>query len=165
MMARTDKGWAGPAFLSKGTAGLGVQAGVTKTSGLILYMNEEDVKYVLDTGAIFQGQAAITFLDKDYEGNRTPEFVETGDVVFIGDTTGLYAGIGVSGGGLTSRDALNAAYHGVVDGTPENILYKSATEPQGTRHLVDLLDMAESVAAKAAVDKKPKKDGIEIPSS
>lgn len=165
MMARTARGWTGPAFLSKGTGGIGVQAGVTRTSGMILYMNEEDVRYVLDTGAVMQAKASLTFLDKDYEANRTPEFFETGDVVFIGDTSGLYAGVGISGGGLSDRMSLNAAYHGVTDGSPENILYTKASAAEGARHLRDLLTMADSVAAKADGQKTTKKDGIEIPSN
>jgi len=171
MMARTDNGWSGPAFLAKGTGGLGVQAGVTKVSGIVLYMREEDVRYVLETGAIMQGQAAITFLDADFEGNRTPEFAESGEVIFIGDTTGLYAGIGVSGGGLSNRDGLNAAYHGVTDGSPDTVLYKTTTVPDGARHLRDLLVLAGIEGKKAetegptAEEKTTKKDGIEIPSN
>lgn len=160
MMARTADGWTGPAFLSKGTGGLGMQAGVTRTSGIILYMDEADVRYVLETGAVVQGQAAITFLDADFEGNRTPEFFETGDVVFIGDTSGLYVGIGVSGGGMSDRVGLNAAYHGVTDGSAENILYALSTVPEGAQPLRDLLATAEAAGAEAT-----KKDGTEVPSN
>lgn len=160
MMAKTDAGWSGPVFLSKGTGGLGIQAGVTKTSGLLIYMDEEDVRYVLETGAIMQGKAAITFLDSDFEGNRTPEFVETGEVVFIGDTSGLYAGIGVDAGGLGNRLGLNAAYNDVTDGDPENILYTVKTKPSGAAHLRDLLEMADTLSAG-----QTKKDGTEVPSN
>ncbi len=159
MMARAPGGWSGPVFLSKGTGGLGAQVGVTRTSGIILYMAEEDVRYVLETGAVLQGRAAITFLDADFEGNRTPEFAEAGEVVFIGDTSGLYAGVGISGGGLSDRESLNAAYHGVENGDPQNILFKTATMPEGAQHLRDLLDMADTV-----VDTATKKDGTFVPS-
>ncbi len=160
MMARNGDEWTGPVFLSKGTGGLGIQAGVTKMSGLVLYMDEEDVRYVLETGAVMQGRAAITFLDADFEGNRTPEFAEAGEVVFIGDTSGLYAGIGVNAGGLSSQLGLNGSYHGVADGNPENILYTVKSVPAGAAHLRDLLGMADTLA-----DKKTKKDGTEVPSN
>lgn len=159
MLAHTDRGWSGPAFLTKGTGGLGMQAGVTRVSGIILYMRDEDVRYVLETGALLQGRAAITFLDADYEGNRTPEFVESGDVVFVGDTEGLYAGIGVSTGGLSNRTSLNAAYHRTADGRPEHVLYETGTVPEGARGLVDLLERAGAQGREAT-----KKDGTEIPS-
>lgn len=149
MLARTGSGWNGPVFLSKGTGGLGMQAGLTKTTGIILYMAEEDVRYVLETGAVLQGRARVTFLDADYQGNQTPEFFEAGDVVFVGSTSGLYAGVGLQGGGLSDRPDLNAAYHGVKDGSPEQILFEKRDIPIGARHLVDLLDMAESYVRKA----------------
>ncbi len=157
VMARTAHGWSGPAFLSKGTGGIGAQAGVTRMSGVILYMDAEDVRYVLETGGVFQGRAAITLLDEDYEGNRTPEFYETGDVVFIGETSGLFAGIGIRGGGLSNRDGLNAAYHDVKDGSPENVLYNTAEVPAGARHLCDLLDMAEAAAKASAGENNGRK--------
>jgi lipid-binding SYLF domain-containing protein len=159
MLAQTGSGWSGPVFLTKGTGGLGMQAGVTRVSGIILYMRDEDVRYVLETGALLQGRAAITFLNADYEGNRTPEFVETGDVIFVGDTEGLYAGIGVSTGGLSNRTSLNAAYHRTADGRPEQILYEMKTVPEGARGLVDLLERAGAQGREAT-----KKDGTEIPS-
>lgn len=159
VMARSDNGWSGPVFLYRGTGGFGIQAGVTRTSGMILYMDEEDVRYVLKTGAVLQAQAAITFLDADYEGNRTPEFYETGEVVFIGDTSGLYAGIGLEGGGFSDRVDLNAAYNGVKNGDPIGILYSLGSRPEGARHLRDLLDMAVRESEKAQ-----KKDDTEVPS-
>jgi lipid-binding SYLF domain-containing protein len=152
LLARNGERWSGPVFLTKGTGGIGMQAGVTRVSGIILYMRDEDVRYVLETGALLQGRAAITFLDADFEGNRTPEFVETGDVIFVGDTAGLYAGIGVTTGGLSNRVGLNAAYHDVADGSPEHVLFETGTVPEGARALVELLDGAT------------KKDGTEVPS-
>jgi len=159
MLVRTDSGWTGPAFLTKGAGGLGMQAGVTRVSGIILYMRDEDVRYVLETGALLQGRAAITFLDADFEGNRTPEFVETGDVIFVGKTEGLYAGVGVSAGGLSNRTGLNAAYHRTADGSPENVLYEIGTVPDGARPLIDMLDRASAQGREAT-----KKDGTVVPS-
>jgi lipid-binding SYLF domain-containing protein len=156
MLVRTDHGWSGPAFLTKGTGGIGMQAGVTRMSGLIVYMRDEDVRYVLDTGVLLQGRAAITFLDADYEGNRTPEFAGTGDVIFVGKTEGLFAGIGVSTGGLSNRYGLNAAYHHSMDGSPEHVLFEAVEVPEGARELVGLLNRAEGEATK--------KDGTEVPS-
>lgn len=166
VMARTEDGrWNGPIFMTKGTGGLGVQAGVTNMSGLVIYMNDDDVHYMLDTGAVVQGQASITFLDKDYEGNRTDEFTQSGEIVFVGNISGLYAGIGVAGGGFRNRETLNAAYHGVQAEEPEQYLYNTEDVPHGAEHLLDLLNLADTLAAKAAVDEAKKKDGTEVPSN
>lgn len=151
LMAKTEKGWSGPAFLTKGAAGFGVQAGFTKTSGLIIYMHEDDMRYVVETGGIAQGQAAVTVLESDW-ATRTPSFAGSGDIVFVGDTSGLYAGVGVDAGGLSDRPSINAAYHGVEDGSPENVLYNTATIPEGARELRELLESAEEVAGKAQIN-------------
>ena len=173
LFAKTNEGWTGPVFLGKATGGIGIQAGVTKTSGAMVYMSEEDVRYMLETGAVLQGRAAITFLNKDYEKNRTQEFYEEGDVIFIGENSGLYAGAGVRGGGLGNREQLNEDYHGVADGNPEEILYEKKSMPAGASHLRDLLEMAAAGAKDVPAPKsqgffiieETKKDGTEVPSN
>lgn len=171
LMARTDAGWTGPVFLGKATGGIGVQAGITTTSGVMLYKSEEDVRYLLETGAVLQARAAITLLDSDYEKNRTPEFWENGEVLFIGDHSGLYAGAGVRGGGLGNREGMNGAYHGSTSGAPVTILYEKQSMPAGAVHLRDLLDMAEAQEATEEpvqdffIVEETKKDGTEVPSN
>jgi len=158
VLANTDGGWTGPVFLSKGTAGFGLQAGVSKQSGLMLFMHEDDVRYLLRTGAVLKGQARLTFLTTDYKANETPDFYESGDVIFVGERSGLYAGMAVNGGGFSDRTGLNEAYTGVEGGGPLTILYKEKSVPDGAKALRDALpDAAERGATK--------KDGIEIPSS
>ncbi|WP_162138619.1 lipid-binding SYLF domain-containing protein [Pseudodesulfovibrio piezophilus] len=164
MLVRSEQGWRGPLFFAKGAGGLGLQAGITKTSGIIFYMNEEDVHYVLETGATLQGQASVILIDKEYQFNRTPEFFESGEVVFVGETQGMYAGVSLSGGGLSTRQDLNAAYHGVEDGNPEAILFGTSVLPEGARTLLDLLGTAESSVLREDDSIKTKKDETEVSS-
>lgn len=158
MLVKDGDTWRGPVFFSRATGGIGMQAGVQNMSGILIYTHEEDVRYLLETGAVLQGRAAITLLSEDYEGNRTPEFFESGTVFFVGETSGLYAGMGVRSGGLSDRDSLNAAYHGVQDGDPEKILFEMNSAPAGSVHLRDLLDMAmhHGMALEQPQDEKAK---------
>lgn len=144
VLANTDVGWSGPVFLSKGTVGFGAQAGVSRQSGLMLFMHEDDVKYLMQTGAVLQGQARATILSSDYKANETPEFYESGDVYFFGEKTGLYLGIAIDGGGFSDRVKLNEAYSGVEGGGPRAILYEDKKQPAGAQKLRDLLDRAKS---------------------
>jgi len=166
VVANTDNGWTGPVFLSKGTAGFGFQAGVSKQSGLMLYMHEDDVRYLLKTGAVIQGQARAILFTSDYKGNETPEFYESGDVFFVGEHSGLYAGIAIDGGGFSDRTGLNEVYSGVEGGGPIAILYKVGSMPSGAQPLRDMLNQAgidgEKVSASGV---KNKKDGTEVPSN
>ena len=166
MLANTDTGWTGPVFLSKGTVGFGAQAGISKQSGIMLYMHEDDVRYLLRTGGVLRGQARAIILSADYKGNETPEFSESGDVYFVGENSGLYAGIAIDGGGFSDRTGLNEVYSGVEGGGPLAILYENGSMPDGAQKLRDMLvqagmDGEKRVSSHVAT----KKAGTEVPSN
>lgn len=169
VMANTDAGWTGPVFLSKGTFGFGFQAGFAKQTGLLIFMHEDDVRYLLETGAILRGQARAVILNAELEANQTPEFFDSGDVYFVGDHSGLYAGIAIDGGGFSDRVALNEACSGVKGGGPLAILYKQKAQPEGARKIRDMLDAAredgELAVKEAAGYLEKQKDGTEVPSN
>lgn len=147
VLANTDAGWTGPVFLSKGTFGFGAQAGFFKQVGVMLFMHEDDIRYLLKTGGIVRGQARAVILNGDFKANETPEFYQSGDVYFVGEHTGLYLGIAIDGGGFSDRVALNETYCGVEGGGPMTILYKKKVMPDGAQ---ELRDMLESAGAKDA---------------
>ncbi|XXJ20309.1 lipid-binding SYLF domain-containing protein [Desulfovibrio caledoniensis] len=157
--ARTDQGWTGPVFMSKSSVGWGLQAGVSKESGLLLIMDEEDVRYILEKGAVFSGQARAVALNAELEANQTPEFQESGNIYFIGERTGLYAGIALNTGGFSNRTKLNQAFTGVEGGSPETILFDKKIRPYGSERLLELLDKA------ASEPHENEKDGTEVPSN
>ncbi|WP_207265049.1 lipid-binding SYLF domain-containing protein [Desulfovibrio sp. Huiquan2017] len=159
LAARTDAGWTGPVFLSKTSVGWGLQAGISKESGLLLIMHEDDVRYILEKGAALRGQARIVALNAELEANQTPEFYESGDIYFVGERSGLYAGMALSTGGYTNRTALNQAFSGVEGGAPETILFEKRIRPHGAERLLELLDGAGSGTP------KNEKDGTEVPSN
>ncbi|WP_338667379.1 lipid-binding SYLF domain-containing protein [Pseudodesulfovibrio methanolicus] len=159
LAARTDKGWTGPVFMSKSSVGWGLQAGVSKESGLLLIMNGEDVRYILEKGAVLSGQARAVALNAEVEANQTPEFQESGRIYFVGERTGLYAGVALSTGGYSNRKGLNQAFSGVDGGSPETILFDKKLRPHGAERLLELLDKAGSATP------KNEKDGTEVPSN
>jgi len=150
VMARTDKGWTGPVFLSKTEAGIGLQAGVTSDTAVFLFTHERDVRSVLDTGLIVRGNSDLVVLDGGIELNRTSDFPSTSQVMYSGSKQGLYLGIGVTGGGMRNLVDLNASYNGVEDGDPSKVLYEFASMPAGAQGLRDLLTGAETAAEDAA---------------
>lgn len=159
LMANTDEGWTGPVFLTRSTIGYGWQAGISKHSGILLFMHEDDVRYVMETGAVLQGQARLVFLNVDQQFNETPEFYESGNVYFVGDRAGLYAGVAVNSGGYSDRTVLNEAFTGLPGGGPRAILYDEKNQPEGAARLRGLLGEVAS-----GVDATKQKDGTEVPS-
>lgn len=150
LLARTGKGWAGPVFLSKAEAGIGLQAGVTSDTAVFLFTNERDVRFLLDTGLIVRGNADLVMLDGDVEFDRTADFPTTSQVLYSGSKEGLYLGIGVSGGGMRNLVDVNASYNGVEGGDPSKILYESSSMPAGAQGLRELLAGTETAADDAA---------------
>ena len=163
LFLRTESGWTGPVFLTEASGGFGMQAGVSNTSGVFVYTDPNDVRYLLESGGVFQGRAGITFLNTNLKGKDTPKFWSAGNVYFVGDSVGLYAGAAVHGGGLVSRDYLNAAYYGIADGDPEAILFKG-TQDAPEDGLALRARLAEVVAETKTPDSAQKKDGAETPS-
>ncbi|WP_319584427.1 lipid-binding SYLF domain-containing protein [uncultured Pseudodesulfovibrio sp.] len=159
IVARTDKGWTGPVFMSKSSVGWGLQAGVSKESGLLLIMDEDDVRYILEKGAVLSGKARAVALNAELDADQTPEFQESGNIYFVGERTGLYAGVALSTGGFSNRTRLNQAFSGVEGGSPETILFDKKLRPHGAERLLELLDRAGSEP------RKNEKDGTEVPSN
>ena len=157
--ARTDKGWTGPVFMSKSSVGWGLQAGASKESGLLLIMDVDDVRYILDTGAVLSGKARAVALNAELDADQTPEFHESGNIYFVGERSGLYAGIALNTGGFSNRTHLNQAFSGVEGGSPETILFDKKLRPLGAERLLELLDKAGSQP------QENEKDGTEVPSN
>jgi len=158
LSARTDKGWTGPVFMSKSSVGWGLQAGVSKESGLLLIMHRDDVRYILEKGAVLQGKARIVALNAELDADQTPEFYESGGIYFVGERSGLYAGMALNSGGYSNRTGLNQAFSGVQGGGPETILFEKKIRPHGAERLLELLDSAGSAVH------ENEKDGTEVPS-
>ena len=157
LAARTDQGWTGPVFMSRTSVGWGLQAGVTKQSGLMIVMHEDDVRYILETGAVLRGQARIVALNAEYDVNETPEFYESGDIYFVGERSGIYAGMALNTGGFSNRTGLNQAFSGVEGGAPDTILFEKKLRPHGAGRLLELLDGTNSSSP------ENEKDGTEVP--
>ncbi|OIQ52009.1 hypothetical protein BerOc1_00479 [Pseudodesulfovibrio hydrargyri] len=157
--ARTDNGWSGPVFMSKSSVGWGLQAGVSKESGLLLIMDQDDVRYILEKGAVLSGKARAVALNAQLDVDQTPEFYESGAIYFVGERSGLYAGVALNTGGFSNRTNLNQAFSGVEGGSPETILFDRQLRPHGAERLLELLDKA------ASESQKNEKDGTEVPSN
>ena len=139
LLARNGRNWAGPVFLTEASGGFGMLAGFKHISGVFIYTDREDIRYVLESGGVFQGRGGITVFTSNLDFRDTPKFQESGNVLFVGETSGLYAGAGVHGGGLMNRDNLNRAYYGFGDGDPETILSKGFPAPEDGGRLRALL--------------------------
>lgn len=159
LLANTENGWTGPVFMARNSLGWGWQGGGYTQSGIVLFMHEDDVRYVMETGFILKGHANLVIFNCDEEYGRTPEFKESGDVYFVGEKAGLFVGVAVDTGGYSDRPTLNEALTGVAGGDPETVLYTVGARPEAAARLRGLIG---SAALAGAMTKE--KDGTEVPS-
>lgn len=159
LLANAGTGWTGPVFMTRGDVGWGWQAGAYAQSGIVLFMHEDDVRYVLETGFIFKGHARLVVFNADEEYGSSPEFRSDGDVYYVGSRSGLFAGVAFDTGGYSDRPALNEAFTGVAGGDPLTVLYGAKARPEGAARLREIIG---SAALEGALKKE--RDGAEAPS-
>ena len=111
--------WAGPAFYTRGSASLGLQAGAVSAE-MVMLVNSQKALDSLRKNKIKLGADASVALgsmgvDKDKVLNT--------DFVVYSRVKGAFAGVAVDGSVLDVRENLNAAYYGRA-ATPDDILFK-----------------------------------------
>lgn len=123
LLARAEDGtWSDPAFFSTGSLSFGLQAGVQKSRGIVILMNDRALVRALDTefelGA--DTSVAIGAEGKDMEFSTT-NLVK--DAYYYAETDGgLYAGVSLEGGGFVVREGMNHAYFRDDNATPKTIV-------------------------------------------
>ncbi len=123
LLARAEDGsWSDPAFFSTGSLSFGLQAGVQKSRGIVILMNDRALIQALDTefelGA--DSSVAIGSEGADMEFSTT-NLVK--DAYYYAETDGgLYAGVSLEGGGFVVRDGLNHGYYSDDNANPKTIV-------------------------------------------
>ena len=144
-MARQGEQWSGPFFVTMRQGGYGVQAGLEKMTGVLLIMDRAVFEDVLENGSALRGQASATLLDATWL-TRTPRFEPGGDVVFLSDGVGAFAGVAISGTDVGHRDTLNAAWWaGATDW--REVLFGGRQAPAGAASLLGRLEQSANKKA------------------
>jgi SH3 domain-containing YSC84-like protein 1 len=138
-----DGSWSSPAFYTLGGGSIGLQIGVQEASIVLVFMNDKALKAAIDTGLTLgaDATAAAGTLGATGEVASTHVFK---DVYYFADVGGLFAGISLEGGVISTRESLNQAYYGHAL-TPRQILLEHRGEARGAAMLRDAL----AVPAKA----------------
>jgi lipid-binding SYLF domain-containing protein len=138
-----DGAWSSPAFYTLGGGSIGLQIGVQEASIVLVFMNDKALKAAIDTGLTLgaDATAAAGTLGATGEVASTHVFK---DVYYFADVGGLFAGISLEGGVISTREGLNRAYYGHAL-TPRQILL----EHKGEAHGAEMLKQALNVPAKS----------------
>ncbi|MEN8721689.1 MAG: lipid-binding SYLF domain-containing protein [Alphaproteobacteria bacterium] len=123
LLARAEDGsWSDPAFFSTGSLSFGLQAGVQKSRGIVILMNDRALVQALDTEFELGADTSVAIgsegADREYS---TTNYVK--DAYYYAETDGgLYAGVSLEGGGFVVRDGLNHGYYSDDNASPKTIV-------------------------------------------
>jgi lipid-binding SYLF domain-containing protein len=124
LVAREAQGkqWKGPAFYTLGGASVGFQAGAETAEVVSLVMTERGMTALLNPTVTLGGDVAVTAGPVGAGlGGSTAGL--SADIVSYARSKGLYGGVSLQGGVVTTRNELNAAYYGRPV-TPTDILVR-----------------------------------------
>ncbi|GAB4245133.1 MAG: lipid-binding SYLF domain-containing protein [Candidatus Methylacidiphilales bacterium] len=137
VVARTKKGWTGPAFISSASAGIGLQVGAQKISAVFLLMDDAAVqKFAEGTEVKFAGN--MTAVAGPDAASMSQTFNPTSSVYVYAKREGLFASIAFDGGVISAENNQNSKFYGkpVI---AQDILTGKVPAPATAKALLDVL--------------------------
>jgi SH3 domain-containing YSC84-like protein 1 len=120
--------WSAPAFMRANEASLGFQVGGRQSFVVILLMNTNATRALLDPSGNFGGEASGTAGNASGKAEGTLPDDSQQMVMVYSDSSGLYGGVSVKGGDLSPDSNANVAYYGKAL-TPKEILFEKKAKP------------------------------------
>lgn len=147
-------GWSYPAFYGMLSGSFGLQAGIQDVELLMIILTDRGLAAVMDSQFKFGGDASLTFatLGTGIEGATTADL--GADIVVIGKSRGLFAGLSLQGSVLTSRTPWNQAYYG-QGFAARQITLQGMARNQGAEPLRDMLSHYSGAGPQASAYMPP----------
>jgi lipid-binding SYLF domain-containing protein len=127
LVAKGDKGWAGPAFYSMGTASAGFQAGVDVSQIITLVMNKKALDSLMSGSVKAGADASVAAGPVGAGAGAKPN----SDFLVYSRAKGLFGGVNVNGTSIKPTEDWNKDYYGKLVSPIEIILRKSVHNPGG----------------------------------
>jgi lipid-binding SYLF domain-containing protein len=143
LVAKGDKGWAGPAFYTMGTASAGFQAGVDVSEVVTLVMNKKALESLM-TGSVKAGADASVAAGPVGVGAGTKP---NADFLVFTRAKGLYGGVNVNGTVIKPTEDWNKEYYGKLV-SPIDIIIRADVKNKGGAAIVAAVEKAMTDPAK-----------------
>jgi lipid-binding SYLF domain-containing protein len=108
LVVKGEKGWAGPAFYSVGTASVGFQAGVTVVEAVALVMTQKGLDSLMSQSLKLGADASVAVGPVGVGAGATG----VTDFIIYTRSKGLYGGVNVEGSIVRPSEDFNKAYYG-----------------------------------------------------
>jgi SH3 domain-containing YSC84-like protein 1 len=135
---KTDK-WSSVAFLSATEASLGFQIGGEQSFFVILLMNTNSTRMLIDPNFEFGGEASGTAGNESAGAQGTVSSKEVSILVYS-DRKGLYGGAAIKGGALSPDTEANQVYYDKYLSMQEILFDKEVKPTPVAKELIDKLN-------------------------
>ena len=110
---RVTGGWSAPAFFKMGGASLGLQIGAAKTDLVLLFMNEDALKGLLEDKLELGGEASAAAGPVGRTASATTNLTLDAGILSYSRSKGLFAGLEIKGAVINPDNNLNEALYGL----------------------------------------------------
>ena len=109
---RVTGGWSAPAFFKMGGASVGLQIGAAKTDLILLFMNDDALKGLLEDKLEMGGEASAAAGPVGRTASATTNLTLDAGILSYSRSKGLFAGLEVKGAVINPDNNLNEALYG-----------------------------------------------------
>ena len=110
---RVTGGWSAPAFFKLGGASVGLQIGAAKTDLVLLFMNEDALKGLLEDKLEIGGEASAAAGPVGRTASASTNLTLDAGILSYSRSKGLFAGLELKGGVINPDNNLNEALYGL----------------------------------------------------
>jgi lipid-binding SYLF domain-containing protein len=110
---RVTGGWSAPAFFKMGGASVGLQIGAAKTDLILLFMNEDALKGLLEDKLEVGGEASAAAGPVGRAASATTNLTLDAGILSYSRSKGLFAGLELKGAVINPDNNLNEALYGL----------------------------------------------------
>jgi len=110
---RVTGGWSAPAFFKMGGASIGAQIGAAKTDLVLLFMNEDALKGLLEDKLEMGGEASAAAGPVGRTASATTNLTLDAGILSYSRSKGLFAGLEIKGAVINPDNNLNEALYGL----------------------------------------------------
>jgi lipid-binding SYLF domain-containing protein len=110
---RVTGGWSAPAFFKMGGASVGLQIGAAKTDLILLFMNEDALKGLLEDKLEMGGEASAAAGPVGRTASATTNLTLDAGILSYSHSKGLFAGLELKGAVINPDNNLNEALYGL----------------------------------------------------
>ena len=110
---RVTGGWSAPAFFKMGGASVGLQIGAAKTDLILLFMNEDALRGLLEDKLEMGGEASAAAGPVGRTASATTNLTLDAGILSYSRSKGLFAGLELKGAVINPDNNLNEALYGL----------------------------------------------------